>query len=165
MFLKTMNLICNPVKDINYLQLYINTVRTISLKITVKTKLIFQLLMALMVYKFVHFLILGLVSKHFTDYQRTIHFDALYLLVPKYRFNLFASLATVCMIIYIYVLFERPNKEMNDLLWNILIEGHTKKNYFIYQKYNKQNVVQCIKRFSLKILHIFSSLILVIGKN
>lgn len=165
MFFKTLNLIFNPFKKINYLHIYLNTVRIINLKKNTKIRNFFHFLVTLVAYECVHFFALGFLSKNFTDFQRTIHYQSTYLLIPKYTFSTFAGVVAICVIYYDYVIFERPNLMMNDLLRNILKENQTfKKEHFLYQLYNGQNVTTFIRRFSLKVLNLFASLILVVGK-
>lgn len=167
MFLQTLNLVCNPLKNLDYLQGYFNTVRVISLKENAKTRQIYCILMILTAYKCVHFLALGLFSKNFTDYERLVHYDALHLIVPKYRYSFYCGLWSICMLFYNYILFVRPNVEMNNLLKSILVENQTsdKRKYFLGQLHKRQNVVEYIRNFCLKVLTLFSSFILVVGKS
>lgn len=165
MFLKIFNLVCNPLKNIDYLQKYLNTIQIISLQQNIKARQVYHLLMTLIAYKCVHFFFLGFFSKNFTDYQRIIHYDALYLLVPKFRFSFLGGLVATCGLYYSYVLFKKPNEKMNNLLRSILVENCTsEKRYFLFQTYKGQNVLKYIKHFSIKMLNLFASLILTVGK-
>lgn len=171
MFLKTFHLMCNPVKGLEYLEAYFDIVQQISQQKSNKIKLLFRLSFAIITYKCVHFLTLGVISKNFTNFQRTIHYQGLYLLMPKYRFSFLSGLVAVSLLFYNYVLFTRPHTEMNDLLKTILIDDSksqkfiNENRYFLYKVYCGRNVLQFIRRFCLKVLNTFASLILVSSKS
>ncbi|KAH9392007.1 hypothetical protein TYRP_022278 [Tyrophagus putrescentiae] len=87
--------------------------------------------------------------------------------MPKYRFSFLSGLMAVSLLFYNYVLFTRPHTEMNDLLKTILIDDSksqkfiNENRYFLYKVYCGRNVLQFIRRFCLKVLNTFASLILV----
>src|SRR5699024_1945151 len=68
--------------------------------------------------KIAHFLYLAF-AYHLTDLDHTIHFDALFLMIPHQKYNLVVALCVLMAVYYNRVLFLRSDYALNVRLKNV----------------------------------------------
>ena len=169
------NYLFSPLIGLNYFRMYLDLVKALqrsSQNLLALTT--FKTVNALLLFKMLHFLFLAVFGWQYSDAQRLLHYDALYLLVPKYSFNVFGCLMTGVVVVHNYLLLKRPRLKVIYLLREVLLPDYQNvrksaarqcsSRHFIYRYYRGKEVTLLIRRFFLYTVKSFHVLLVVIGE-
>lgn len=155
-------LIIFPIKNLNYFHRYHQFAEQTLVHGNKRKIWIIRLLILLNVMKALHFLFLAFYP--LTAVQRIVHFEALYILLPKPAFNLIGVINQLLNICYFnYILFLNGNFRLNNLLLNILFKKDC--SFFESPKCVKRGkyIPDLLRKYFLVLLNVFQSLVLVSG--
>ncbi|KAH9407886.1 hypothetical protein TYRP_011534 [Tyrophagus putrescentiae] len=167
----------SPLVGLHYFTVYLHLVGRLQERNNAPALFTFRAVNSLVLFKAAHFLYLGVVGRQFSDAQRLLHYDALHLLVPKYRINFFFALVAGVVLVYNYLLLRRPALKLVGLLSEVLLadqksgggrrspgrRGHHRfARHFLLPFYRGKEVTQLIRQFFLLSLKSFHVLLVVI---
>ena len=154
--------IFGPYKTLIYFSKYSNFIRQTLILEDYRQLRRVKLLNLLNYIKAIHFLFLSFYP--LTDFERVLHFDGAYFMIPKAKFNLFYAAIQVIVIIYSNeVLFLKPTiYRLNEFLNRLVF--HSDSSFFVWPKYKNEIICQRIQRRFIEYLNLFQSCLLIMGK-
>ena len=119
-----------------------------------------KLLKILVFITFLHFLYLAFVPSQ--NLERFLHFDGLYLLLPKMKINLMCANACLMILYCSQYLLAKPDLQLNMLFRDILFNRKTAK-FFVWKKFRGKLIYKRVQVYFLVMLNVFNSLVWVTG--
>jgi len=150
-----------PPKPLEYLDNFFQIQESIYLKETRQIISKIYLLISLLTVKILHFLYLAF-NPNLTEIDRTLHFDALHLLIPKEKYNALVAITVIMAIYYLNKLFLHGNYQLNKILRNVLIERDG--NIFIRPRLGKNLACDLVRRVCCGSMYLFQTFSLAVGK-
>ncbi len=168
-YLNTLITIFWPLKTLAYFEKYLALVETIYIFQNVRLLIQLKLFNIITMITAVHFFYLS--NPYLTEFERTLHFDGCYILIPSSHLNTIAGAVAILNLYYLKVLKKGTNLRLLQGLGQILIFGKlstffsSKKNHLFHQSDQKsQEMIVKLRHQYFVVMNAFQSLTLVISE-
>lgn len=159
-----------PIKTLKYFQQYLCFVEALLLSQNIQLIFKLKLFNFITLITAVHFFYLS--NPHLTEFERTLHFDGCFVLIPSSHLNTIAGIVAILNLYYLKVLKQGTSFKLVEKLGKLLLYGDvssflsSKKENFLFQKncQKNQKMIKKLSRQYFLMVNIIQSLTLVTSK-